>query len=122
MLMKKAKGLAKSVESVDQAGVLGAGIMGGGIAYQSAYKGVPIIMKDIAQSGIDLGLKEATSLLTKRVDRGRMNVTSMAETLARIHPQLDYSNMQGLDIVVEAVVENPNVKKVIFCPLFEKSS
>ena len=58
-LKKKAKAWEKEANDVKLAAVLGAGIMGGGVAYQSALKGTPIIMKDIAQEGIALGLKEA---------------------------------------------------------------
>jgi 3-hydroxyacyl-CoA dehydrogenase/enoyl-CoA hydratase/3-hydroxybutyryl-CoA epimerase/enoyl-CoA isomerase len=66
---------------VERAAVLGAGIMGGGIAYQSALKGVPIRMKDINQAGLDLGLSEANKLLAKRVSRGRMTPEQMGAVL-----------------------------------------
>jgi 3-hydroxyacyl-CoA dehydrogenase/enoyl-CoA hydratase/3-hydroxybutyryl-CoA epimerase/enoyl-CoA isomerase len=73
LLSKSGKSLAKKGGRVERAAVLGAGIMGGGIAYQSALKGTPIIMKDIAQAGIDLGLSEASKLLSKQVERGKMS-------------------------------------------------
>ena len=111
---KVAKGWEKkSDKEIERAAVLGAGIMGGGIAYQSAYKGTPIKMKDIDQKGIDLGLKEAGKLLTKLVDRGRMTPAKMAETLNRIEPTLSYDGFDNVDIVVEAVVENPKVKHAV---------
>jgi len=111
---KKAKKIAKGASSsVDRAAVLGAGIMGGGIAYQSAYKGTPIIMKDINQAGIDLGLSEANTLLAKRVDRKRMTPAKMGEVLAKIQPQLSYDQFDSVDVVVEAVVENPKVKHAV---------
>ncbi|VUD48634.1 Fatty acid oxidation complex subunit alpha [Thalassocella blandensis] len=111
---KKAKSWEKqSDKKVEKAAVLGAGIMGGGIAYQSAYKGTPIIMKDIAQAGIDLGLNEAAKLLNKRVERGRMSSGEMAEVLNRIDPALAYDGFEHVDIVVEAVVENPKVKHAV---------
>ncbi|WP_428818391.1 fatty acid oxidation complex subunit alpha FadB [Microbulbifer sp. MCCC 1A16149] len=111
---KVAKGWEKkSDKEIERAAVLGAGIMGGGIAYQSAYKGTPIKMKDINQEGIDLGLKEAGKLLTKLVDRGRMTPAKMAETLNRIEPTLSYDGFSDVDIVVEAVVENPKVKHAV---------
>lgn len=114
MLMKKAKGVAKqSASSVEAAAVLGAGIMGGGIAYQSAYKGIPIQMKDIAQSGLDAGLAEATKLLSKRVERGRMTVQGMAEVLNNIGATLNYESIANADVIVEAVVENPKIKKSV---------
>jgi 3-hydroxyacyl-CoA dehydrogenase/enoyl-CoA hydratase/3-hydroxybutyryl-CoA epimerase/enoyl-CoA isomerase len=107
----KAKKAAKQAsKSVSKAAVLGAGIMGGGIAYQSAYKGTPIIMKDINDQALDLGLTTAAGILTKQVDRGRMNAKKMAGVLNNITPSLTYDSVKDVDIVVEAVVENPKIK------------
>lgn len=114
LLGKKAKQWAQKTEQpVAQAAVLGAGIMGGGIAYQSAYKSVPIIMKDIAAEGLHLGMQEASKLLAKRVDKGRMTTLQMADTLSLIRPALGYEGFGQVDIVVEAVVENIKVKKQV---------
>lgn len=98
---------------VQQAAVLGAGIMGGGIAYQSAYKGTSIVMKDINEAGIQLGLDEAGKLLTKAVERKKLTVPAMAETLNRIRPTLSYGDFAHVDVVIEAVVENAEVKKKV---------
>ncbi|HKK22091.1 MAG TPA: enoyl-CoA hydratase-related protein, partial [Pseudohaliea sp.] len=90
-LGKLARGWEKKADKqIERAAVLGAGIMGGGIAYQSAYKGIPIKMKDIAQEGLDLGLSEAGKLLSKRVARGRMTPEKMGEVLSSIDPMLSY--------------------------------
>ncbi|MGB1582143.1 MAG: 3-hydroxyacyl-CoA dehydrogenase NAD-binding domain-containing protein, partial [Nevskiales bacterium] len=70
LLKKNAKKASKIAKPVKNAAVLGAGIMGGGIAYQSASKGVPIIMKDITPEQIELGLSEASKLLSKLVEKG----------------------------------------------------
>mgnify|MGYP001813581688 FL=1 len=113
LLAKSGKSLAKKAGKVERAAVLGAGIMGGGIAYQSALKGTPIIMKDIAQAGIDLGLAEAGKLLSKQVERGRMSVADMTGVLNKIQPALSYDGFDHVDIVVEAVVENPKVKHAV---------
>ncbi len=114
VLAKTAKSWEKkAAKKVAHAAVLGAGIMGGGIAYQSAYKGTPIVMKDIAQAGLDLGLAEANKLLSKQVERGRMKPSAMGDTLNRIVPTLTYDPLSGVDIVVEAVVENPKVKQAV---------
>ena len=114
LLAKTAKNWEKKAsKKVAQAAVLGAGIMGGGIAYQSAYKGTPIVMKDIAQAGLDLGLSEANKLLTKQVEKGRMKPAAMGDTLNRIVPTLTYDPVKTADIVVEAVVENPKVKQAV---------
>jgi 3-hydroxyacyl-CoA dehydrogenase/enoyl-CoA hydratase/3-hydroxybutyryl-CoA epimerase/enoyl-CoA isomerase len=94
--------------------------MGGGIAYQSALKGVPIKMKDIAQDGLDLGLAEANKLLAKRVARGRMTPDKMGEVLNSIDPMLSYEGFKDVDIVVEAVVENPKVKHIVLAETEEQ--
>jgi 3-hydroxyacyl-CoA dehydrogenase/enoyl-CoA hydratase/3-hydroxybutyryl-CoA epimerase/enoyl-CoA isomerase len=113
VLAKSGKALAKKGGKVERAAVLGAGIMGGGIAYQSALKGTPIIMKDIAQAGIDLGLAEASKLLSKQVERGRISAAEMAGVLNKIQPSLCYDGFDNVDVVVEAVVENPKVKHAV---------
>jgi 3-hydroxyacyl-CoA dehydrogenase/enoyl-CoA hydratase/3-hydroxybutyryl-CoA epimerase/enoyl-CoA isomerase len=111
---KKAKQWEKQADKiVSRAAVLGAGIMGGGIAYQSASKKVPIKMKDINQKGIDQGLAEASKLLTRRVESGKMSIAEMATILTRIEPTLSYDGFGEVDLVVEAVVENPKVKKSV---------
>ncbi len=111
---KKAKAIAKGADApVARAAVLGAGIMGGGIAYQSALKNIPIKMKDIAQSGLDLGLNETAKLLSKRLERGKMTALEMATTLNQIEPTLSYEGFDSVDVVVEAVVENSKVKKAV---------
>ncbi|HCS62867.1 MAG TPA: fatty acid oxidation complex subunit alpha FadB [Cellvibrio sp.] len=123
ILGKKAKGWEKKADKkIARAAVLGAGIMGGGIAYQSALKGVPIKMKDIAQQGIDLGLAEANKLLSKRVERKKLTATEMGNVLNRIEPALTYDGFDQIDIVVEAVVENPKVKKAVLAEVETKVS
>lgn len=122
-LSKKAKGWEKKADKkVGRAAVLGAGIMGGGIAYQSALKSVPIKMKDIAQKGIDLGLAEANKLLSKRVERKKLTASEMGDVLNRIEPALTYDGFDQVDIVVEAVVENSKVKKAVLAEVESKVS
>ncbi|MGI4840212.1 MAG: fatty acid oxidation complex subunit alpha FadB [Janthinobacterium lividum] len=112
-LKRKAKAYDKIARNVSQAAVLGAGIMGGGIAYQSALKGTPILMKDINEKGIEQGLAEAAKLLGKRVEKGRLTPAKMAEALNAIRPTLSYGDFGHVDIVIEAVVENPKVKQAV---------
>jgi 3-hydroxyacyl-CoA dehydrogenase/enoyl-CoA hydratase/3-hydroxybutyryl-CoA epimerase/enoyl-CoA isomerase len=121
-LTKKAKQFAQGSTPVKHAAVLGAGIMGGGIAYQSAYKGTPIRMKDIAQAGLDAGLNEANTLLSKRVSRGRMSPQKMGETLNNISATLNFDNFDAIDIVVEAVVENPKIKAMALAEVEQQVS
>ena len=117
LLKKKAKVYGKTAKATKKAAVLGAGIMGGGIAFQSALKGTPIMMKDIAEAGIELGLNEANKLLAKRVERNKMKPLQMGEVLNRIRPTLSYAEFGDVDTVVEAVVENPKVKKMVLAEL-----
>lgn len=93
--------------------MLGAGIMGGGIAYQSALKGVPVLMKDIAPHSLELGMTEAAKLLNKQLERGKIDGFKMAGILASITPSLHYAGIDQADVIVEAVVENPKVKAAV---------
>ncbi len=104
---------AKSAKDIKQAAVLGAGIMGGGIAYQSASKGTPIIMKDIRSEALDLGMGEATKLLSNQVAKGRLTADKMGKVLSSIRPTLNYGDFKEVDIVIEAVVENAKVKTAV---------
>lgn len=112
-LKKKSKKLTKNSSKVKKGAVLGAGIMGGGVAYQSASKGTPIIMKDINQEALNLGLSEASKLLGKMYDRKKITAEQMAATMSTIQPTLSYGDFKTVDLVVEAVVENKNVKKSV---------
>lgn len=113
LIKKKGKAYGKIAAKVEKSAVLGAGIMGGGIAYQSASKKIPIIMKDIAEPALELGLAEANKLLGKQVQRKKIDAAQMGETLGRIRPTLSYGDFGNVDIVVEAVVENERIKKSV---------
>ncbi|GKW50200.1 fatty acid oxidation complex subunit alpha FadB [Halomonas sp. NCCP-2165] len=117
LVKKKAGKYAKQVAPIRQAAVLGAGIMGGGIAYQSASKGTPILMKDIKEEALELGLKEARKLFAKQAERGKLTTEQMAEKLSHIRPTLSYGDFGHVDLVVEAVVENPKVKEAVLTEL-----
>ncbi len=108
-----AKKHAKAARPVKRAGVLGAGIMGGGIAYQSASRGVPAVMKDVAPKALEAGIGEAMKLLEKQLERGKLTSVQMGRTLAAITPTLSYGDFAAVDLVVEAVVENEAVKKTV---------
>jgi 3-hydroxyacyl-CoA dehydrogenase/enoyl-CoA hydratase/3-hydroxybutyryl-CoA epimerase/enoyl-CoA isomerase len=116
-LASKSRALSKGVPVISKAAVLGAGIMGGGIAYQSALRGTPIAMKDIAQAGLDLGMNEAQTLVAKQVKRGKMTTESADKIIGSITPTLAYEDLVGAELVVEAVVENENVKKSVLAEL-----
>ncbi|MCC5882391.1 MAG: fatty acid oxidation complex subunit alpha FadB [Halomonas sp.] len=113
VVKKKAAKFEKQAREVKQTAVLGAGIMGGGIAYQSASKGTPILMKDIKEEAIELGLKESRKLFAKQVERSKLTTEQMAEKLTLIRPTLSYGDFGHVDLVVEAVVENPKIKDAV---------
>ncbi|MGR0277536.1 fatty acid oxidation complex subunit alpha FadB [Marinomonas dokdonensis] len=112
-IKKSAGKLTKGVAPVKQAAVLGAGIMGGGVAYQSVSKGTPIIMKDIRQEALDLGLNEANKLFNGQISRGRSTAEKALKAMNGITPVLTYGEFGQVDLVVEAVVENVKVKKAV---------
>ncbi|NTV74722.1 MAG: hypothetical protein HGA66_11005, partial [Holophaga sp.] len=110
---KLAKQAAKAGDRIEASAVLGAGIMGGGIAYQSASKGTPIIMKDIEEKALSLGMSEASKLLVKGVEKGRMTPAEMAKVITRIRPTLNFGDFGNTGLVVEAVTENEKIKKAV---------
>ena len=110
---KIARKSSQKARTIEHAAVLGAGIMGGGIAVQCALENIPIVMKDINRAGLDAGLAEARNVLNKRVQRNRMDVASMATALTTITPTLSFDDFAGIDIVVEAVVEKSAVKQKV---------
>jgi 3-hydroxyacyl-CoA dehydrogenase/enoyl-CoA hydratase/3-hydroxybutyryl-CoA epimerase/enoyl-CoA isomerase len=118
LIKKVAKGYAKKSKLVlDKATVVGAGIMGGGIAYQNALKNIPVVMKDIAEPALELGMNEAGKLLSKLVRQGRMSEQKKTETLSKINPTLAMDDVVGSKVIVEAVVENPKVKEIVLAEL-----
>ena len=110
---KRAKQLSAAASPVEHAAVLGAGIMGGGVAYQSASKGVPILMKDINEKALQLGMKEAGNLLGKQVERKKIDIPTMGKVISAIGQTLSYGDFGHVDLVVEAVVENEKIKKSV---------
>lgn len=96
-----------------QVAVVGAGIMGGGIAYASALAGTSVLMKDIAQRQLDRGLEEVDRLLARQVASGRLTAEAAQAVRSRITPQLDYRGFARVELAIEAVVENLKVKHAV---------
>lgn len=112
-LKKQTKKQAAAARPVKQAAVLGAGIMGGGIAYQSASKGQPIIVKDIKAEALASAQQEAGKWLLKSLERGQISADRMLKTLASMQWTLQDQPLSQADFIVEAVVENAEVKKKV---------
>jgi 3-hydroxyacyl-CoA dehydrogenase / enoyl-CoA hydratase / 3-hydroxybutyryl-CoA epimerase / enoyl-CoA isomerase len=119
-LKKKTRSWAKQGDSVTRAAVLGAGIMGGGIAYQSALNGTPILMKDITQHALDLGISTASSILDRSISKGKMTEEGKVQVLQEITPTLTYEGFASTGYVVEAVVERIDVKKSVLAEVEHK--
>jgi 3-hydroxyacyl-CoA dehydrogenase / enoyl-CoA hydratase / 3-hydroxybutyryl-CoA epimerase / enoyl-CoA isomerase len=113
----KARSYAAQARKLERIGVMGAGIMGGGIAFSSAVRGFPVLMKDIAPGALELGTAQAQKQLDKQVSSGRMGSDQAATILKTIRPQLNYAGFEQLDLVIEAVVENMDVKRRVFAEL-----
>lgn len=94
-------------------GILGAGMMGQGIAYSSAMAGIEVVLKDISVEAAEKGKAYTEKLLAKRVTRGRMTEEKKAEVLALIKPTADDADLQGCDLIIEAVFENMELKNKI---------
>ena len=107
----------QDTRKIQGSAVVGAGIMGGGIAYASALAAIAIRMKDIAQGQLDRGLEEVDRLLAKQVGSGKMTAEAAQAVRARITPQLDYAGFGEAELVIEAVVENLGVKHRVLTEL-----
>lgn len=108
---------AQAAAPVRHAAVLGAGIMGGGIAYTSALRGVPVRMKDVRQPALDLGMGEAAKQLARLVKNGRLKQERANGVLGAITPQTDHSGFDAVDCVIEAIVENLGIKQQVLADL-----
>jgi len=95
-------------------GILGAGMMGAGIAYVTARSGAEVVLKDISLEGAEKGKDYSRKLLDKQISRGKMNAGKRDEILARITPTADAADLAGVDFVIEAVFENTELKHKVF--------
>jgi 3-hydroxyacyl-CoA dehydrogenase/enoyl-CoA hydratase/3-hydroxybutyryl-CoA epimerase len=94
--------------------VLGAGMMGAGIAYVSARNGIEVVLKDVSLETAEKGKAYSKKLLDKAVSRGKLTPEKADEVLARITPTDSYAALDGCDLVVEAVFENAELKQSVF--------
>jgi 3-hydroxyacyl-CoA dehydrogenase / enoyl-CoA hydratase / 3-hydroxybutyryl-CoA epimerase len=109
-LEKGANRPAVGDETVKKLGVIGAGMMGAGIAYVSANAGIAVVLIDADQAAADRGKAHSESLLDKGIQRRKVTPEKKAEVLSRITATTDYAALAGCDLIVEAVFEDPKVK------------
>jgi 3-hydroxyacyl-CoA dehydrogenase/enoyl-CoA hydratase/3-hydroxybutyryl-CoA epimerase len=110
---KKAGPRGTAAHDVTRAAVVGAGVMGGGIAQLFAARGISARMKDINAEALSNGLRHAQELFDKQVKRRKLTKREAHQQMDRIAPTLDYNGFKLLDVVVEAVVEKMAVKKQV---------
>jgi len=91
-------------------GVLGAGMMGAGIAYVSAMAGIEVVLKDISIEAAEKGKGYSAKLLEKKVGRGQMSAEKRDAILARIKPSVSDADFAGCDLIIEAVFEDRDLK------------
>ncbi len=102
------KGLEAS--KVCKVGILGAGMMGAGIAYSSATKGIDVVLKDLSQENAEQGKAYSQTLLDKKVRKGRLSSEKRNITLSRIRPTDKAEDLAACDLVIEAVFEERKLK------------
>lgn len=100
--------------TVGKVAVLGAGMMGAGIAYSCAKAGIEVVLKDVSPEAAEKGKAYAAGLLAKALSRGRTTEAERDELLARITPTADPQNLAGCDAVIEAVFEDTSLKHQVF--------
>ena len=98
---------------VKKVGILGAGMMGQGIAFSSAMAGIEVVLKDISQEAADKGKAYTEKLLDKRISRKRMTEEKKAQVLGLINATANDEDLQGCDLIIEAVFENMELKHKI---------
>ena len=106
------EGIAK--QEIKKIGVLGAGMMGAGIAYVSAKAGYDVVLKDVTQEAADKGKAYSEGLEAKALKRGKTTEEKSKALLAKITPTADPQDLKGVDFVIEAVFENQELKHKVF--------
>ncbi|HZN48201.1 MAG TPA: 3-hydroxyacyl-CoA dehydrogenase NAD-binding domain-containing protein, partial [Ramlibacter sp.] len=91
-------------------GILGAGMMGGGIAYAQAGRGIATVLKDVSQEKAEAGKAYSAKITQARIDQGRMSPLEQGALLAHITPTESARDLQGCELIIEAVFENRELK------------
>ena len=107
-LVRRPAGIDKS--RVEKLGILGACMMGAGIAYVSAKAGMQVVLLDTELESAEKGKSYSRSLLEKRVGRGKMSEADATAILDQIQPTTEYAALEGCDLVIEAVFEDRKIK------------
>jgi 3-hydroxyacyl-CoA dehydrogenase len=110
---------ATQLRPVRSVGIIGAGTMGGGIAMSFANAGIPVILLEMNQEALDRGLGVCRKNYEISVKKGRFSADQAAEIMALVSGTTSYGDLAGVDLVIEAVFEDPEIKKTVFRQLDE---
>ncbi|MBC8462378.1 MAG: 3-hydroxybutyryl-CoA dehydrogenase [Deltaproteobacteria bacterium] len=99
---------------IKKIGVVGAGTMGNGIAQVAAQIGCDVVMRDIEMRFVEGGMKNIDRFLSKSVEKGKMDIKEKENIMGRIKGTLDMAELKDVDFVVEAVIEDLDLKKTVF--------
>mmetsp|Transcript_130660 Transcript_130660/g.419027 ORF Transcript_130660/g.419027 Transcript_130660/m.419027 type:complete len:748 (-) Transcript_130660:231-2474(-) len=113
----KIAGVKAPPAPIKKVGILGAGLMGGGIAVCFVQKGVPVVLKDAKQEWLDAGMKNIVAIWTGQVKRGRLSEQKAKDYIALIKPTLKFEDFADCDLIIEAVPEIMSLKKEVFLEL-----
>jgi 3-hydroxyacyl-CoA dehydrogenase / enoyl-CoA hydratase / 3-hydroxybutyryl-CoA epimerase len=102
---------------VARAGVVGAGMMGAGIAYALAKAGIEVVLKDVAAEAAERGKEYSAKLLAKALAKGRTTEADRDALLSRITPTADTADLAGCEVIIEAVFENTELKNRVFAEI-----
>ncbi|QZA89823.1 3-hydroxybutyryl-CoA dehydrogenase [Salinarchaeum sp. IM2453] len=111
--------MSYTVESIDSVGVVGAGTMGSGIAQVAASSGYNVVMRDIEQELIEEGFSNINQNLQRFVEKDQLSETEKEQIIGRIDGTTDLEDLEDIDLVIEAAVEDLEIKQSIFTELSE---
>ena len=99
---------------IKKVGVVGAGTMGNGIAQIAAQIGCDVVMRDIETRFVEAGMKNIQDFLAKSVEKGKMDAKEKDAVLARIKGTVDMADLKDVDLIIEAVIEDLDLKRSVF--------
>ena len=113
--VNKGVGRPKGIDKTDvkKIGILGAGMMGAGIAYVSAMAGIQVVLKDVSMESAEKGKAYSKGILDKAISRGKMDSSKAEGILNLIKPTDNYAEIEGADLIIEAVFENRELKATV---------
>jgi 3-hydroxybutyryl-CoA dehydrogenase len=113
---------ASIMAAINKLGVIGAGLMGNGIAHVASLSGIPVVLMDVQQQALDRALATMAKNMDRQVSKGSVSSADRDAALARIVTATDNSAFADCDMVIEAATENEEIKKKIFaalCPVLK---